>query len=238
MKRAAFLLLTLGALGLGCAPAPPVQSPDSGAFIGYLTPHRGTYAWETYKITTNGISSPSVQIGRSPDGFIGRVRQASIEMHVANHEVTGALGSGPIHLTMAREGDGILVQGLYGGRGVAFRLGRPTGKPTTPMDMNITSEPAQPPPAEEAPAAAEAPAPVDAPAAAAGAPPAAAVADARAQAETVRGMMTKLNEDEALALLAVILLNGTSGSIYSPTKRVPAGPALTPPSPPAMRPHS
>jgi hypothetical protein len=213
MKRIVlFVALTLAAAASGCAAAaPPVQSPESGALVCYLTRYG-----ETFELTTNGLLSPNVQISRTAGGFVGRDRSRTIEMRVANREVVGAYGSEPIHLTIEDDADGTQVGGMFGRRIIAFRLER-AGQ-LGPW----TATPAAPAPDADEPA----------PAAPAGpeAAPGHFPFDATIATEPIVTLPAALGRDEAIALLAVVItspwrnpvvLRGRRPTVRTPQVHIP-----------------
>jgi hypothetical protein len=173
MKRAALSFALIAPL-YGCAATPPPLAPDSGAFIGYVTPHRGAKAGDTFKVTTNGLSSATVQIGRAPDGFRGRVRGAPIEVHVEGDELLGTLGGQPIHLRIEREGDKLRVHGLYGGAMAAFQIATHRDGACDARQPSLSIE---------------------------------GQSDPCASQDTIQGMRLHLAQNEAMALLSVILFS-------------------------------
>jgi hypothetical protein len=190
MKRAASLLI-LAAPALGCAATLPPRAPTPEVLIGYLTPHRGQQAGDTYKVTTNGLLSPKVQISRTEDGFRGTVRRKLIELHVADDEVVGALDGQPIRLRIEHEGDKLFVHGLYSGALVSYRLARGHGERVAPGQPAITTELAAP------------------------AEPGEALA--------IHGVMAKLGEGEAVALLSVMLFTGVDRQVGPPARPTSVG---------------
>jgi hypothetical protein len=202
MKTTIALLTLSAALISGCAStAPPPRAARTETFIGYVTPYTGRKARDTYKVTTEGLTSPQVQLARVDEGFRGVVWQMPIDLRVDKDAVTGSLSNQPIDLRIEHKGGTLSVEGLYGGRFAGFFFSDTPGAVTTgcselqpwiSISTTDTSEPAS------------------------------------CAAETLGALAllrAHLDEGDTAALLAVMLLGGTSssGGSRQPHAPVPTG---------------
>jgi hypothetical protein len=201
MRETIVLLTVSAAIVSGCA-APPPRAPSPETFIGYITPHIGASARNTYKVTTLGITSSQAQISRVDEGFRGVVQQLPIDLRVEKGEVTGSLNGQPIDLRIEHKGGKLWVDGLYGGRFASFFFSETPGlrapgcQQFQPWISSSTSEDD----AELSPASCD-----------------------EDSIEALGLLRSYLDEGDAAALLAVMLLSGT-GSSGSRSGRAPPAP--------------
>jgi hypothetical protein len=189
MKGTIDLLILSAALISGCAStAAPPRSAQGETFIGYLTPYRGASAGETFKVTTDAITGPLVQVSRVDEGFRGVVRQKVVDLRIEPDAVVGSLDGQPIDLHIEHRDGRVWVQGLYGGRiaGFFFAETAPEGDAECGKLQPWISASS---PDEREPASCD------------------------AESVGALALMTSyLDENEALALLAVMLLDSSSVS--------------------------
>jgi hypothetical protein len=223
MKRAMSLIILSAALLCGCAttPAAAPKAAESDVFIGYVTPHIGPKAGETYKVTTDEVTSPRLRLSRVDEGFRGVASQQPLDLSVEKGEVTGSFGSQPVDLRIDHREGKIWVEGIYGGRVVGLFFAERARDSNEPCGMFqpwislSTGEPDEPP----EPSACDV-----------------------ASVATLARMMAYLGEDDALALIAVMTLTGANvlpaSSRPNATRHLGLGAARHRTAAPAPRPGS
>jgi hypothetical protein len=189
MTRTMRLLILSAALVSGCASAPPPKAAGSDVFIGYLTFHVGSKAGDTFKVTTDEITSPWLRLSRVDEGFRGVALRQAIDLRLQNGVVTGSFSMQPIELHVRHQGGKIWLEGLYAGRVVSLffaEQARDSKQVCGPLHPWISLSNGEP-----------------------GEDPGAASCDVTSVAALAH-MRAYLGEDEALMLIAVMALNGSN----------------------------
>ncbi len=195
MKRTMRLLVLSAALVSGCASASPPRAAGSDVFIGYLTFHVGSRAGDTFKVTTDEITSPRLRLSRVDEGFRGVALRQAIDLRFQEGVVTGSFGMQPIELHVEHSGGKIWLKGLYAGRVVSLFFGerardsKQTCGALQPWISLSNGEPDDAPDEELE-----------------------AVSCDVTSVAALAHMMAYLGEEEALTLIAVMALNGSNAS--------------------------
>lgn len=194
------LLLLASALVTGCAATPQPKAAGDDDFLGYISYNRGgrrVPVVDVTRVTTRELVSPDLQVSRVNDGFRGVAGRAIIELRPEGDKVLGNRGGLPIALHLTHEGDLLLARGLYGGQLVELRFPRETPAPAPRRTadgklVRTTAESSSPEMIAAHPVVLNS--------------PGMAIGGRDTANETVARMFSRLPENEAVALLAVVYL--------------------------------